>query len=113
METRGFDDAAAVAALEQMAEGLQRAAKGAAALASLLRNDADGVDPRDPRNKVKVGSVMKLTPRGVEVCYQLFDAGLTRYAVADLMAISFAAATHRLAAYRKAGGARRAPVSLD
>lgn len=68
------------------------------------------LDPKDPRNKFPDG---KLTPRGVEVCYALFDAGRTRYAVAEAMAISYGAATHRLDAWKKAGGSERQKLSLD
>jgi DNA-binding NarL/FixJ family response regulator len=67
-------------------------------------------DPKDSRNKTPDG---KLTPRGVEVCYRLFDAGKTRYAVALAMNISFGAATHRLDAWKKAGGRDRKKTRLD
>jgi DNA-binding NarL/FixJ family response regulator len=67
-------------------------------------------DPKDPRNKTPDG---KFTPRGVEVCYRLFDAGKTRYAVAEAMSISFGAATHRLDAWKKAGGRGRKKTRLD
>ena len=71
-------------------------------------------NPKDPRNKTADG---KLTPRGVEICYRLFDAGKTRYAVCQEMEISFGAATHRLErGQRKVGieyvGRRSAPVEL-
>ena len=61
-------------------------------------------NPKDARNKTPDG---KLTPRGVEVCYRLFDQGKTRYAVKEAMGISFGAATHRLHAWNKAGGTNR------
>jgi DNA-binding NarL/FixJ family response regulator len=67
-------------------------------------------DPKDSRNKAPDG---KLTPRGVEVCYRLFEAGKTRYAVASAMNISFGAATHRLNAWKNAGGKDRRKVRLD
>lgn len=67
-------------------------------------------DPKDPRNKLPDG---KLTPRGVEVCYRLFDAGKTRYAVAEAMGISYGAATHRLDAWEKVGGAGREKAPID
>lgn len=66
-------------------------------------------DPADPRNKTPEG---KLTPDGVECCYRMFDAGETRYSVARAMKISFAAATHRLAAWRKAGAEKRQSRAL-
>lgn len=61
-------------------------------------------NPKDPRNKMSDG---KLSPRGVEVCYRLFDAGKTRYAVKEALGISFGAATHRFQAWTKAGGVKR------
>jgi hypothetical protein len=66
--------------------------------------DLPTFNPKDPRNKSPDG---KLTPRGVEVCYRLFDKGKTRYAVKEAMGISFGAATHRLKAWTKAGGTSR------
>jgi hypothetical protein len=61
-------------------------------------------DPADPRNKTVDG---KLTAEGVECCYRMFDEGQSRYSVARAMKISFAAATHRLNAWRKAGAEKR------
>ena len=55
------------------------------------------LDPMDSRNKMPDG---KLTPRGVAVCYRLFEEGWTRYAVAKAMNISFGAASHRLSAWK-------------
>ena len=37
----------------------------------------------------------------------MFDEGRSRYSVARAMKISFAAATHRFNAWRKAGGEKR------
>jgi hypothetical protein len=80
-------------------------------LKSLLLPEAEpdpgDFDPKDPANKYEIGGLMKLTPRGIEICYRLFDAGKSRYAVATLMGISFGAATHRLDAWNKLGGASR------
>jgi hypothetical protein len=56
---------------------------------------------------------MKLTPRGIEICYRLFDAGKIRYAGASLMDISFGAATHRFDAWKKLGGADRIKLPLE
>jgi hypothetical protein len=42
----------------------------------------------------------------------MFDEGKSRYSVAQQMKISFAAATHRFNAWRKAGGAKRQRVLL-
>jgi DNA-binding NarL/FixJ family response regulator len=79
-------------------------------LRGLIQPSEMEFDPKDSRNKTPDG---KFTPRGVEVCYRLFDAGKTRYAVAEAMNISFGAATHRLDAWKKAGGRDRKKTRLD
>lgn len=79
-------------------------------LRALVQPSQIDVDPKDARNKQPDG---KLTPRGVEVCYRLFDAGKSRYAVANAMGISFGAATHRYGAWEKAGGVQRKKNSID
>ena len=71
--------------------------------------DAASFDPKDPRNKLADG---KLTPRGVEICYRLFEGGKTRYGVAHALGISHKAATHRYGAWKKAGGENRTRVPL-
>lgn len=76
----------------------------------LQPQELDVGDPKDPRNKTADG---KLSERGVEVCYRMYDNGLTRYAVADGMAISYGAATHRFGAWQKAGGQGRTRASID
>ena len=78
-------------------------------LKGMLQPPAQKFDPADPRNKTCDG---KLTADGVECCYRLFDEGKSRYSVAQAMKISFAAATHRLNAWRKAGGDKRRSVLL-
>lgn len=70
-------------------------------------NASIGLDVKDPRNKQLVGGLEKFTVRGVEVCYRLFDKGMSRYAVAQAMGISFGAANHRFDAWQKAGGHSR------
>jgi hypothetical protein len=79
-------------------------------LRGLVQPQAMEFDPKDPRNKLPDG---KLTPRGVEVCYHLFDIGKTRYAVKEAMGISYGAATHRLDAWQKAGGSKREKMAID
>ena len=79
-------------------------------LRGLIQPQATQLDPKDPRNKYPDG---KLTPRGVEICYRLFDKGATRYAVSRDMDISFGAASHRQTAWKKVGGAARSKVRLD
>jgi hypothetical protein len=112
-----FDRAAVEAAFDNITDAFERVMAALGNLRSLLvpelSADAHEPDPKDPANKYEVGGVMKLTPRGVEVCYRLFDAGKSRYAVCNLMDISFGAATHRLDAWRKLGGANRVKQSLD
>ena len=78
-------------------------------LRGLLEPRSPEFDPGDPRNKAADG---KFTPRGVEICYLLFDKGATRYAVSRAMNISFGAASHRQTAWRKAGGASRKKMRL-
>ena len=66
-------------------------------------------DPANPHNKTSDG---KMTNEGVECCYRMFVEGKSRYTVAQQMKISFAAATHRFNAWRKAGGTKREPTLL-
>lgn len=73
-------------------------------LKSMVEPPKEDFDPADPRNKTVDG---KLTPDGVECCYRMFDEGQSRYSVARAMKISFAAATHRLNSWRKAGAEKR------
>ncbi|HMM63342.1 MAG TPA: hypothetical protein PKD01_04380 [Mesorhizobium sp.] len=73
-------------------------------LRGLLVQPAEKFDPANPHNKTTDG---KLTEEGVECCYRMFDEGKSRYTVARQMRISFAAATHRFNAWRKAGGTKR------
>lgn len=73
-------------------------------LRGLVEPQLGEFNPSDPRNKTCDG---KLTDKGVECCYRMFDEGKSRYSVAREMKISFAAATHRLSAWVKAGGKDR------
>ncbi|MCC2687306.1 MAG: hypothetical protein K0S21_109 [Rhizobiaceae bacterium] len=70
----------------------------------LVEQAAPKFDPANPQNKTADG---KLSGEGVECCYRMFDEGKSRYSVARAMKISFAAATHRFNAWRKAGGEKR------
>lgn len=67
-------------------------------------------DPRWPENRY--GSGQRLTPRGVETCYRLFDMGKSPLAVAHIMDLSLTAARRRERQWRAAGGASRQPRSL-
>jgi len=104
------------AAIDTIAAGLDKAANGLATLRQLFagtQSQNEEFDPKDPRNKHDVGGTGKLTPRGVEICYRLFDQGLTRYAVSQAMGISFGGATHRYDTWQKAGGINRQKQPLD
>jgi hypothetical protein len=69
----------------------------------------DELDPKNPVNKIGVN----LSPRGIEVCYRLFDQGKPRYAVKKLLGISYGAATHRYHAWEKLGGKTRERQPLE
>jgi hypothetical protein len=111
-----YDSTAIGAAIDDISAGMDRVIAGFANLKLLLVPEPSGgmgeFDPMDPANKYEVGGMEKLTERGVEICYRLFDAGKTRYAVASLMKISFGAATHRYKAWEKAGGLNRVKQPL-
>lgn len=92
-----YDPAPAIALITSIQAQLDR-------LKALVQTSQTTPDPKDARNKLPDG---KLTARGVEVCYRLFDAGKTRYAVSEAMGISYGAATYRYAAWEKAGGPDR------
>lgn len=104
-------------ALDDIASAMERALAGITTLRALLspeeQKQETELDPKDPRNKYEIGGLMKLTERGIEICYRLFDAGKTRYAVKELMDISFGAADHRFKAWEKAGGVNREKMPLD
>jgi hypothetical protein len=114
---QAFDSAAVAEAIENITDALERASAGLTTLKTLLipepHADTTDFDPKDPANKYEVGGLMKLTPRGIEICYRLFDAGKSRYAVASLMDISFGAATHRLDAWKKLGGTDRIKLPIE
>lgn len=73
-------------------------------LKAMLEAPPGALDPTNPHNKTTEG---KLTADGVACCYRMFDEGQSRYSVSRAMKISFAAATHRFNAWRKAGGTKR------
>ena len=114
--SKAYDHAAVAEALDTITAGLERVLAGFNILKSLLMPeamaDAAEFDPKDPANKQEVGGLMKFTPRGVEVCYRLFDVGKSRYAVATAMDISFGAANHRYQAWKKLGGVNRTKQPL-
>ncbi|MBY3575411.1 hypothetical protein HFN65_31225 [Rhizobium laguerreae] len=104
-------------ALDDIASAMERALAGITTLRALLspeeQKQETEFNPKDPRNKYEIGGLMKLTERGIEICYRLFDAGKTRYAVKELMDISFGASDHRFKAWEKAGGINREKMPLD
>ncbi|MEN3238985.1 hypothetical protein PUR29_36730 [Methylobacterium ajmalii] len=72
---------------------------------SLTETDLTGIfDPCWPENRYGRG---RLTPRGVEICYRLFDLGKSAMAVAHLMNLSLAASRRRERMWRALGGAGR------
>lgn len=62
-------------------------------------------DPRWPENRYGTGQ--RLTPRGVETCYLLFDLGKSPLAVAHLVGLSLTAARRRQRMWRALGGLDR------
>lgn len=115
MNTTLYDPKAVGDAIDNITAGLERVMTGFANLKTLLApvpdaSDIPELDPRNPANKFESG---KLTDRGIEVCYRLFDAGKSRYAVGAEMEISFGAATHRFEAWKKAGGLDREKLPLN
>ncbi|MDW9386673.1 hypothetical protein GOA99_18645 [Sinorhizobium meliloti] len=117
MITTTIEIAPVCKALNDIASALERALAGITTLRSLFspedQKQEANFDPKDPRNKYEIGGLMKLTDRGIEICYRLFDAGKTRYAVKELRDISFGAADHRFKAWEKAGGVNREKMPLD
>ena len=69
----------------------------------------DDLHPRFPTNRTPNG---KLTRRGVEICYRLFDLGKTPLAVAYIMGMTYKSALNRFKGWQNAGGRdwRRAEV---
>lgn len=115
MNTTHYDPKAVGDAIDNITAGLERVMTGFANLKTLLApvpdaSDIPELDPRNPANKFESG---KLTDRGIEVCYRLFDAGKSRYAVGAEMEISFGAATHRFEAWKKAGALDREKLPLN
>ena len=79
------------------------------ALNSEIRLDGSDLtglfDPAWPENRYEERG--RLTPRGVETCYQLFDIGKSAMAVAHLMDLSLASARRRARMWRDLGGEAR------
>lgn len=69
----------------------------------------DEMHPRDPLNCYDNG---RLTKRGVEICYRLFDIGKSAMAVAHLAGLSLVAARKRYRWWQALGGPNRPSVDL-
>ncbi|KPF64429.1 hypothetical protein IP88_13655 [alpha proteobacterium AAP81b] len=106
-----------VDAVDTIIAGLEKMTSGFAKLRQhFVIPEDDSVeefDPKDSLNKHDVGGLKKLTPRGVEICYRLFDQGLSRYAVSQAMDIAFGAASHRYKTWQKEGGPNRVKQPLN
>ena len=70
----------------------------------------EDLDPRDPLCRYDNG---RLTKRGVEICYRLFDLGKSPMAVAHLIRISLAAARNRRKMWQAVGGENRPKVDIS
>jgi hypothetical protein len=55
----------------------------------------------------------RLTKRGVEICYRLFDLGKSEMAVAHLLRLSLVAVKKRKKMWVKAGGKARKKADID
>jgi hypothetical protein len=78
---------------------------------SLKGTGMDGeLSPGHPYNQYDSG---RLTQRGVEVCYRLFELGKSPLAVAYLMRISLKAAKRRHEMWQAAGGDQRVQQDID
>lgn len=60
--------------------------------------------PRVPANFTPAG---KLTPRGIEICYRLFDVGKSPLGVAYIMGMTYKSMLNRFKSWHKAGGRNR------
>ncbi len=67
-------------------------------------------DPRHPSNRYDDG---RLTLRGEEICYRLFDQGLTPMAVAHLMGLQLTSVRNRQRNWVKLGGKQRPAVDFE
>lgn len=115
MNATHYDPKAVGEAIDNITAGLEHVMTRFANLKFLWApvpglSDGRQIDPRDPANKLESG---KLSGSGVEVCYRLFDAGKSRYAVGAEMDISFGAATQRFEAWKNAGGLGREKLVSD
>lgn len=88
-----------------------RAIKAVNAELSLEGTELVGIfDPRWPDNRYHSGC---LTPRGIEICYRLFDMGKSAMAVAHLMEMSLPSVRAREKQWRELGGESRIMTDLE
>lgn len=66
-------------------------------------------DPRHPLNQYDDG---RLTKRGEELCYRLFDKGVSETAIAHLIRISLSSARKRKQMWQATGGLKRTKKNL-
>jgi hypothetical protein len=71
---------------------------------------SEETDPRHPSNQYDDG---RLTLRGEEICYSLFDQGLSPMAVAHFMGLQLASVRNRQRSWVKLGGKQRPAVSFE
>lgn len=77
---------------------------------SLEGSGLDGeLNPRHPLNRYEGG---RLTKRGVEICYRLFDLGKSNMAVAHLTGLSVISARQRRRMWFAEGGRKRVNVDI-
>lgn len=70
----------------------------------------DELEPRHPRNRHGKG---RLTVRGEEICYRLYDCGRSPMAVAHVMGMTLRAATRRKVMWAALGGGQRPIRSIE
>lgn len=71
---------------------------------------SEETDPRHPSNQYDDG---RLTLRGAEIFYRLFDQGLSNMAVAHLMGLQLASVRNRQRSWVKLGGTQRPAVEFE
>ncbi len=81
--------------------------------AEIQQHNSISEDDNYPRHPLHQYDNKKLTLRGVEFCYRLFDIGRSPMAVAHLMGMSLNAARKRRKMWEIAGGAGRKIADMD
>jgi len=79
----------------------------------LLEGTEFDVGERQPGHPLQKYDNGRLTHRGVEICYRLFDSGRSLLAVAHLMEITLGAARHRQKLWSAIGESNRPTVDFD